>query len=142
MRRRQWTRTQGDVRGALSPGRRPGCENTLEIRRYYVLYVLIYITYNTQGYYAKDTLVVYSYYTLYRYLSVYACMHPALSGMAHVLARAGSDALMAVINGSAESQLGDDGEREERQLALQRDAETRLAGCCARLGLKPACTLA
>ena len=63
-----------------------GCENTLEIRRYYVLYVLIYITYNTQGYYAKDTLVVYSYYTLYRYLSVYACMHPALSGMAHVLA--------------------------------------------------------
>ena len=74
-----------------------GCENTLEIRRYYVLYVLIYITYNTQGYYAKDTLVVYSYYTLYRYLSVYACMHPALSGMAHVLARAGSDALMAVM---------------------------------------------
>ena len=50
-----------------------GCENTLEIRRYYVLYVLIYITYNTQGYYAKDTLVVYSYYTLYRYLPVYAC---------------------------------------------------------------------
>ena len=78
---------------------RAGCENTLEIRRYYVLYVLIYITYNTQGYYAKYTLVVYSYYTLYRYLSVYmyACMHPALSGMAHVLARAGSDALMAVM---------------------------------------------
>ena len=67
-------------------------------RRYYVLYVLIYITYNTQGYYAKDTLEMYSYnYTLYRYLSVYACMHPALSGMAHVLARAGSDALMAVM---------------------------------------------
>ena len=44
--------------GWLSP---TGCENTLEIRRYYVLYVLIFIMYNTQGYYAKDTLVVYSY---------------------------------------------------------------------------------
>ena len=34
-------------------GRWPGWRNTLENRWYYVLYVLIFILYNTQEYYAR-----------------------------------------------------------------------------------------